>query len=166
MNRLSIYKTIYVSFYGRMAGKNLWVIAIAIISISSLLMFSGCIQEDPDYADSELEMDVLDAEIRETDGYDASPAEGHEFLYIQVELKNPEVEDDLTLNPFDFELLTEEGTEYEYHDHEDRPENVPGGTTSSFWISFEILEEETGDVLRYEPDRLEDDPLEEDIPPY
>jgi len=150
-----------------MKDKRLSCLAVAGALIFSLVIFSGCTAQDPDYTESHLDMEILDAEARDEDPDGFPPGEEeNEFLYIQVEVKNPEGEDTLPLNPFNFELISDEGTEYGHADHEDRPPNLPDGTTASFRLIFEIPEEEIGETLIFEPERLEGDPLTADVPSY
>lgn len=139
------------------------VIAILIIggAIGGAILLAG----DGDNK-AEAEMTVLDAELRATDTYDLPPDEGHEYLYLQVEIENKKEDEDLSLNAFNFELVTEEGGVYTYNDYEGKPDGVIAGDTATFWISFEIPENEVGDTLRYEPDWIDDKTYTGDVPPY
>lgn len=144
-----------------MRGKKITLPATTRLLIFSLVIFSGFTLDG-----SKAEMTILDAEVRIEDTLGSPPDEGYEFLYVQVEIENLEEVDDLSLNPGSFELVTDEDAIYNLHDYEGRPAKLAAGGTATFWISFEIPEDETGDTLRYKPGWLVDELYTEDVPSY
>ena len=140
-------------------------LVLAIIFMA--LAMSGCTDtEDEETIEPNAEMSVLDAELRATDSYDLTPDSGNVYLYLQVEIESLNEEEDLSLNPFNFELETDAGSMYSYNDQIDAPDNLSPGSTSQFWISFEIPEDETGGTLYYEPSWLQDEPYTDSVPSY
>ncbi len=128
--------------------------------------FMGCLDNGGVTADPDVEINISYVEIREYDKNNYRAAHGHIFLYIQVHLRNLDDRSDLYPASRDFEVDTDLGYTHNYHDVIGFPNKIEPGGEDEFWISFEIREEDTGKILRYEPDWIQRDPFEEEIPSY
>jgi len=137
------------------------IIAVSFLIISAIFL-TGCTEE----YDPKAEMSVTDAEVRKSSGFSTSPTDGHYFLFIEVEIESLEDQEDLSLMPYHFELVTNKSGVYNYHDHERKPDKLAPGGTATFWISFEIPSDVTGEFLRFKPGWLQDEPFKSDIPIY
>ncbi|MEF8874108.1 MAG: hypothetical protein V5A88_05500 [Candidatus Thermoplasmatota archaeon] len=133
---------------------------ILILGIVSSLM--GCTEED----EPAIELDILDIDLREYDESNHRAPDGHIFLYLQVHLRNQDEDSELYPVSRDFELDTDSGNTHNHHDVIGFPDQLEPGEEVDFWISFEIGEEETGDILRYDPNWPQKDAFEEKIPSY
>ncbi|MFP3872205.1 MAG: hypothetical protein ACOCTR_01835 [Candidatus Natronoplasma sp.] len=138
---------------------------VVIVAITLILFagFTGCVYED-DTADVEVE--VVEAEIRSEDMEGDPPEEGNIFLFLNISANMSEEGDPVGLDPSYFTLETEEREEYEYADynHDEFPFFPNASEEENFWLGFEIQENETASELIYDP--LEEDPQRIDVPPY
>ena len=92
-------------------------------------------------------MTVTDAS--EVDG-DFPPDDGKRYMLIEFDMTNA-YNVTISLNPYDFELLTTSGTIYEYSwwvDY-DIPDGLAAGATASMYLGFEIPDSTTPDRLLY-----------------
>lgn len=80
-------------------------------------------------------------------------------------MKNTHEEKNASLNPFNFKLETNVGGRYNYHDQTDASDELAPGAEDTFWISFEIPEDEVGDTLEYEA-LFMSEPVTVSIPSY
>lgn len=143
-------------------SRMLTILVCFILMIGIVSAFMGCLGEDK----SDLKMNILDAEVRDKDDSGHGAAQGNVFLYMQVLLKNRADDSELYPVPGNFELDTDQGYTHSYHDEIGFPDKLEPGNESEFWISFEISEEEIGEILRYEPDWPQKDTFEEEVPSY
>jgi len=135
------------------ANKALWVIAIflGIIVVGGIIavaaFFTGVkeVTRTP-----EVEISVLRAEERNEDTYGLWPDEGKTFLYLQVRMVSKEAKEDISINPFYFKLETDTLVKYNYHDHDGALVTLSPGGTHTFWVSFEIPEDQRGARLYFE----------------
>lgn len=133
-------------------SKALWVIAIflgiivvgGIIAAAAFFLGVEEVTRVP-----EVEISVLMVEERYEDTYGRWSGEGKTFLYIQARIVNKEATEDISLNPFYFELETDALVKYGYHDHDGALLALSPGGTHTFWISFEIPENQRGTRLYF-----------------
>lgn len=126
---------------------------ISCIMILGLLIFtltlSGCSEDEKDL---KAEVDVLEAEYRYKGGDSLTyPSTGNTWLYLEVEVKNVNSDDGIELASEDFKLKTDENINYNVEDATDIP-NVELGVEGdvTFWIGFQISEDESAEILLYE----------------
>lgn len=137
---------------GGRGSKALWIIAIllGIMIIGGLILVAGFFEAVEEVTKApEAEMSIISAEERYEDTYGLWPGEGKVFLYLQVRMVN-NGKKEIDINPWYFNLETGASVLYTlYHDHVNALTKLPAGSTHTFWISFEIPENERGTVLHF-----------------
>ncbi|MFP3871990.1 MAG: DUF4352 domain-containing protein [Candidatus Natronoplasma sp.] len=141
---------------------NVFAVIALLILIAVGSAFTGCIEED---FDPKVEMTIPEAEMKEKDIDNNPPEEGHFFLDLNVSLENSGEDRHLYPVPRYFKLESDAGKNYTCYNERGMPDEIEPGETKNFWITFEIPKDEKGDILRYEPDWI-NEPLEAEVPGY
>ncbi len=146
---------------------------ISVILIFSLifasLAISGCTNEETEeQLNPKAKINVQNAELRATDSMDTTPSEGNVYLYLKVEIESLNEKEDLSINPYSFELVTDNQTTYtaSLWTTDNMPDSITPQSSETFWIGFEIPEKREGETLRFEPSWFQEDPFTASIPSY
>lgn len=122
--------------------------ALSLILLMGLsLALTGCMSgEEP-----ETGLNVLGEERLEEDFEGNTPEEGYVFYGIHVELENKAENLDLEPESDYFILETVDGEEYHDPQGEEIPYTIEPGESESFWLIFDMPEDESAELIRYEP---------------
>lgn len=120
-----------------------------LVWISAFTTFTGCLGDDEEQQ-QEVDLDILAAEVRNTDVDGDPPKEGRKFLWLQVEMTNLR-DETLGLTHTLFETMSEEERVYPANQSRDMVFELEPDGTDTFWLIFDLPEDFTADELLFIP---------------
>ncbi|GEM_PF-1760184 len=143
--------------------KKLALLLTVLTVMGAVLVMSGCLGSDE--RPQEVDLDVLDAELRGTNAQGEEPDEGREFLWLRVEMKNLK-DEDIDLSHVLFEVATADGILYHSDGAQEMVTNLHPDGRDVFWLVFDLPEEIYAKELLFEPYDARDPVGWTDIPSY